>query len=142
MKLRLSLLAHQFLSHRFRLCKALALAALRRAVGGTKNHRLGARSLSSNRSAELVAGRRANDRSNYRKFSRSTGNCRHFRSAPWGYVFPLTAIAGLAGIRWAMDRADEWKSFLGAGCYLTGMLLSVVFGIFPMVLPALNSAYR
>jgi cytochrome d ubiquinol oxidase subunit II len=66
---------------------------------------------------------------------------RHFRSAPWGYVFPLTAIAGLAGIRWAMARADEWKSFLAAGCYLTGMLLSVVFGIFPMVLPALNSAY-
>jgi cytochrome d ubiquinol oxidase subunit II len=66
---------------------------------------------------------------------------RHFRSAPWGYVFPLTAIAGLAGIRWAMARADEWKSFLAAGCYLTGMLLSVVFGIFPMVLPAFNSAY-
>ena len=66
---------------------------------------------------------------------------RHFRSAPWGYVFPLIAIAGLAGIRWAMARADEWKSFLAAGCYLTGMLLSVVFGIFPMVLPALNSAY-
>ncbi len=66
---------------------------------------------------------------------------RHFRGAPWGYVFPLIAIAGLAGIRWAMARADEWKSFLAAGCYLTGMLLSVVFGIFPMVLPALNSAY-
>jgi cytochrome d ubiquinol oxidase subunit II len=66
---------------------------------------------------------------------------RHFRSAPWGYVFPLTAIAGLAGIRWAMTRADEWKSFLAAGCYLTGMLLSVMFGIFPMVLPALNRAY-
>jgi cytochrome bd ubiquinol oxidase subunit II len=66
---------------------------------------------------------------------------RHFRSAPWGCVFPLIAIAGLAGIRWAMARADEWKSFLAAGCYLTGMLLSVVFGVFPMVLPALNSAY-
>src|ERR1700687_286651 len=66
---------------------------------------------------------------------------RHFRSAPWGYVFPLIAIAGLAGLRWAMARSDEWKSFLAAGCYLTGMLLSAVFGIFPMVLPALNSAY-
>ena len=65
----------------------------------------------------------------------------HFRSAPWGYVFPLIAIAGLAGIPWAMARADEWKSFLAAGCYLTGMLLSVVFGIFPIVLPARNSEY-
>ena len=66
---------------------------------------------------------------------------RHFRSAPWGYVFPLIAMAGLVGVRWAMARADEWKSFLAAGCYLTGMLLSVVFGIFPMVLPARNSGY-
>jgi len=35
----------------------------------------------------------------------------HFRSAPWGYVFPLTAIAGLAGIRWAMARADDGRAF-------------------------------
>jgi cytochrome d ubiquinol oxidase subunit II len=66
---------------------------------------------------------------------------RHFRSAPWGYVFPLIAMAGLVGVRWAMARADEWKSFLTAGCYLTGMLLSVVFGISPMVLPARNAEY-
>jgi len=65
----------------------------------------------------------------------------HFRSAPWGYLFPLIAIAGLVGVRWATARADEWTSFLAAGCYLTGMLLSVVFGIFPMVLPARNAEY-
>jgi cytochrome bd ubiquinol oxidase subunit II len=55
-------------------------------------------------------------------------------------VFPLTAIAGLAGIRWAMARGRRMEE-VAAGCYLTGMLLSIVFGIFPMVLPALNSAY-
>src|SRR5260370_38556778 len=66
---------------------------------------------------------------------------RHFRSAPWGYVFPLIALAGLVGVRWSTARADEWKSFLAAGCYLPGMLLRVVFGIFPMGLPARNSEY-
>ncbi len=65
----------------------------------------------------------------------------HFRSAPWGYVFPLIAIAGLAGVRWAMARGNEWSSFVAAGCYLAGMLLSAVFGIFPMVLPARNAAF-
>jgi cytochrome d ubiquinol oxidase subunit II len=66
---------------------------------------------------------------------------RHFRNAPLGYAFPLVAIAGLAGVRWAVARADEWKSFLAAGCYLSGMLLSVGFGVFPMVLPARNPTY-
>jgi cytochrome bd-type quinol oxidase subunit 2 len=40
-----------------------------------------------------------------------------------------------------MARGSEWKSFLAAGCYLAGMLLSAVFGIFPMLLPARNAAY-
>lgn len=65
----------------------------------------------------------------------------HFRNSPWGYVFPLLAIAGLAGIRWAIARGNEWNSFVAAGCYLAGMLLSAVFGVFPMVLPARNPAY-
>jgi len=30
---------------------------------------------------------------------------------------------------------------LTSACYLAGMLLSVVFGVFPMVLPARNPAY-
>jgi cytochrome d ubiquinol oxidase subunit II len=66
---------------------------------------------------------------------------RHFRNASWGYAFPVVAIAGLAGVRWAVARADEWKSFLSAGCYLSGMLLSADFGLFPMVLPARNPPY-
>jgi cytochrome d ubiquinol oxidase subunit II len=65
----------------------------------------------------------------------------HFRNSPWGYVFPLLAIAGLAGIRWAIARGNEWNCFVAAGCYLAGMLLSAVFGVFPMVLPARNPAY-
>jgi cytochrome d ubiquinol oxidase subunit II len=29
---------------------------------------------------------------------------RHFRSAPWGYLFPLIALAGLVGVRWSTAR--------------------------------------
>ena len=65
----------------------------------------------------------------------------HFRRAPWGAMFPLLAIAGLLGIRWFAARADELKSFLASACFLGGMLLSVVFGLFPMVLPARNPEY-
>lgn len=65
----------------------------------------------------------------------------HFRNAPWGAIFPLLAIAGLVGVRLALSREDELKSFLGSACYLTGMLLSVVFGLFPMVLPARDPAF-
>jgi cytochrome d ubiquinol oxidase subunit II len=65
----------------------------------------------------------------------------NFRNAAWGYVFPLLALSGLACVPWAIARGNERGSFLSAGCYLAGMLLSAVFGIFPMVLPARNPAY-
>ena len=56
-------------------------------------------------------------------------------------MFPWLAILGLVGIRWFIARNHELKSFLASSCYLGGMLLSVVFGLFPMVLPARNSLY-
>jgi cytochrome bd ubiquinol oxidase subunit II len=65
----------------------------------------------------------------------------HFRRWPVALFFPLLAVAGLMGVRWALSRRDEWKSFLASGCYLAGMLLSVVFGLFPMVLPARNPVF-
>jgi cytochrome d ubiquinol oxidase subunit II len=64
-----------------------------------------------------------------------------FRTWPWALIFPLLALLGLAGVRWGLSRRDEMKSFLASACYLAGMLLSVVFGLFPMVLPARNPAF-
>jgi cytochrome d ubiquinol oxidase subunit II len=55
---------------------------------------------------------------------------------PWGYVFPALALAGLAGIAWFMRKHDELKSFLASCAYIVGMLTSVVFGLYPLVLPA------
>jgi cytochrome d ubiquinol oxidase subunit II len=63
-------------------------------------------------------------------------------SHPWGYVFPVLALLGLGGMFWFMSKRDELKSFLASCLYIVGMLTSVVFGLYPLVLPACtNPAY-
>jgi cytochrome bd ubiquinol oxidase subunit II len=61
---------------------------------------------------------------------------------PWGYIFPALALGGLAGMLWYMRARDDLRSFLASCLYLVGMLTSVVFGLYPLVLPAsTNLAY-
>ncbi len=55
---------------------------------------------------------------------------------PAGFVFPLLALAGLAAMGWFIRRHDDLKGFLASCLYLVGMLTSVVFGLYPLVLPA------
>jgi len=55
-----------------------------------------------------------------------------FGARPWGYVFPLLAIAGLA----LMKLTHSLRAFLGSCLFLVGMLTSVVFGVYPYVLPS------
>jgi len=55
---------------------------------------------------------------------------------PWGYVFPAIALAGLTGMRVFISRTDDRKGFLASCAYIVGMLTSVVFGLYPLVLPA------
>jgi cytochrome d ubiquinol oxidase subunit II len=62
-------------------------------------------------------------------------------SWPWGFLFPLLALAGLAGVQFGRIRGDEQQAFLASCAYLTGMLTSVVFGVYPMVLPARHPMY-
>lgn len=62
----------------------------------------------------------------------------NFAAYAWGYIFPALAIAGLAGIRWFIGR-DDTKAFLSSCAYILGMLTSVVFGVYPYVLPASNN---
>lgn len=60
-----------------------------------------------------------------------------FAQRPWGYVFPALALAGLVGIRWLLRRNDaDQPAFFASCAYLLGMLTSVVFGVYPDVLPA------
>lgn len=67
----------------------------------------------------------------------------NFATHPWGLVFPVLAVAGLIGIRWLLRRDDSDRMLFFASCaYLLGMLTSVVFGLYPYVLPAsANPAY-
>jgi cytochrome bd ubiquinol oxidase subunit II len=45
-------------------------------------------------------------------------------------------------VRWFLLRQSDRKAFLGSCAYLLGMLTSVVFGLYPLVLPASgNPAY-
>jgi cytochrome d ubiquinol oxidase subunit II len=55
---------------------------------------------------------------------------------PAGFVFPLLALAGLAAMGWFIRNQDDLKGFLASCFYLVGMLTSVVFGLYPLVLPA------
>jgi cytochrome d ubiquinol oxidase subunit II len=59
---------------------------------------------------------------------------------PWGYVFPALALAGLAGMAWYIRSRDDLRSFLASCVYILGMLTSVVFGLYPLVLPASSSS--
>jgi cytochrome bd ubiquinol oxidase subunit II len=65
----------------------------------------------------------------------------NFRTWPAGYVLPAIAVAGLAGVQFGLRRGKELNAFLGSCGYLLGMLTSVVFGVYPMVLPARNPAF-
>jgi cytochrome d ubiquinol oxidase subunit II len=55
---------------------------------------------------------------------------------PWGYIFPALAILGLTGIFVHTRRRQEMRAFLSSCAYLLGMLFSVVFGVYPYVLPS------
>jgi cytochrome bd ubiquinol oxidase subunit II len=65
----------------------------------------------------------------------------NFHTWPAGYVLPVIAIAGLAGVQFELRRKNERNAFLASCAYLLGMLTSVVFGVYPMVLPARNPTF-
>jgi len=60
----------------------------------------------------------------------------NFKSAPWGFIFPLLAVAGLAGMLVFRKAHQELKGFLASALYIVGMLTGAAFGIFPYVLPS------
>jgi len=60
----------------------------------------------------------------------------NFSNYIWGFIFPVLAVAGLAGIIWFLRRRNERAAFLSSCVYLLGMLTSVAFSLYPRVLPA------
>jgi cytochrome d ubiquinol oxidase subunit II len=56
---------------------------------------------------------------------------------PWGAIFPLTAVGGAAAVAvYSRSARQELPAFLASSAYLAGMLASVVFGVYPNVLPS------
>ena len=59
-----------------------------------------------------------------------------FATRPWGVIFPAIAIGGIASIFLSLRQGKEARAFLSSCIFLLGMMTSVVFGVFPMVLPS------
>jgi len=54
----------------------------------------------------------------------------------WGFLLPALAFVGLVSVWWFLANGNIRNAFLGSCAYLLGMLTSVVFGVYPYVLPA------
>ncbi len=63
---------------------------------------------------------------------------KEFSDRPWGVIFPVLALVGLLGMRMASARGRDLGAFLCSSLYLTGMLTSVTFGVYPYVLPSVG----
>ena len=61
-----------------------------------------------------------------------------FNERPYGYVLPITALAGLASIGYFNSKERDRAAFLSSSAYIIGMLTSNVFAVYPNVLPAVN----
>jgi cytochrome d ubiquinol oxidase subunit II len=59
----------------------------------------------------------------------------NLHARPWGYVFPLLAVAGLV-LAMVYLRRNALGAFLASCAYLVGMLTSAAFGLYPYVLPS------
>jgi cytochrome bd ubiquinol oxidase subunit II len=58
----------------------------------------------------------------------------NFVTMPWGFVFPLLGLAGLAGIWIYIRRGHDARAFLSSGFFITGMLGGTAFGLYPNLL--------
>ena len=65
----------------------------------------------------------------------------NIKNWPLGLAFPLLATAGIARVIFELRKCEERKAFFASCAYLTGMLASATFGVYPMVLPARNPIY-
>jgi len=57
---------------------------------------------------------------------------------PWGYAFPVLAIAGLLGVIASLRGGRDDRAFAWCALYIVGMLASAVFGLYPYLLPAIG----
>ena len=63
-----------------------------------------------------------------------------FFSRPWGFIFPLLALGGLAAMGYFNLKQRDLASFFSSCTFIVGMLATAAFGLYPLVLPAVNPA--
>jgi cytochrome d ubiquinol oxidase subunit II len=63
-----------------------------------------------------------------------------FGDQPWGIVFLLIALGGLAGIPYFTRAGREVEAFVSSGAFLASMLAATAFAIYPDVLPGVVRA--
>ncbi|RPI18371.1 MAG: cytochrome d ubiquinol oxidase subunit II [Ignavibacteriae bacterium] len=54
----------------------------------------------------------------------------------WGYIFPITGLAGLAGMVYYRFKQNDYRAFLSSAMFIIGMLSATAFGLYPNVLSA------
>jgi cytochrome bd ubiquinol oxidase subunit II len=60
----------------------------------------------------------------------------NYSAHPWGTLFPLGGLLGLAGSRSYLRRGSDRAAFLSSSLFILSMLASTAFGLFPSVLPS------
>lgn len=57
---------------------------------------------------------------------------------PWGFIFPVLALAGLIMMAYFHVKQRDLAAFFSSCTFILGMLASAAFGLYPLVLPAIN----
>ncbi len=57
-------------------------------------------------------------------------------SMPWGYVFPVLEVIGLAGAYLAVKKGKELWAFHSYSLFVAALLAAAAFALFPFVLPS------
>jgi len=60
----------------------------------------------------------------------------NYGTYPWGGVFPLLGLVGLAGMLWANRSKNDRMAFFSSTAFILGMLAATAFGMYPTVLPS------
>ena len=66
----------------------------------------------------------------------------NYTAHPWGWIFPLLGLAGLAGSFLFNLKGDDLRAFLSSAVFIAGMLGGTAFGLFPNVLPSSGDPAR
>jgi cytochrome d ubiquinol oxidase subunit II len=65
---------------------------------------------------------------------------RRYAARPWGLIFPIAALASLAGVKVARRADRDHAGFLFSCGYVVAILAAAAFGHYPYMLPSVSTA--